>query len=366
MTELQFPIIIPALDPDSRLVQYCQDLRSKTNAPIVLVDDGSAEDRSWIFQKCVDAVANVFLLRHTVNRGKGRALKTAFSWLLERYPDLIGCVTVDSDGQHLVKDVLRCVDAALKNPEALVLGCRVFTGDHVPWKSSFGNNWMKFLFLAVTGRRFMDTQTGLRVIPLEFMKRLLDFPGERFEFETEMLLGMEDIPLEQVPIETVYEEGNKSTHFRPLVDSWKVVRVILGFGFKRMGLFILSSISSFVLDAGLFYVLYECLFDKTTKGRLWWSISLARAISMVYNYLVNEVVVFKVRFGSGGLGAELNRFGRYLALAGVVLLGAYLLTKSFCAISPSIPVVVLKVLADLIMFLLGYFVQRTMIFGKLN
>lgn len=254
------------------------------------------------------------------------------------------------------------MDAAQKDLNALVLGCRVFTGDHVPWKSSFGNNWMKFLFLAVTGRKFMDTQTGLRVIPRAFMERLLDFPGERFEFETEMLLGMEDIPLVQVPIETVYEEGNKSTHFRPLVDSWKVVKVILKSGVRRVGRFVLSSLSSFVIDAALFWLLYEVVFNEETRGRLWWAILLARVVSMTYNYLINEIWVFKVRLGAGGANAELRRFGQYLLLAVGVFLGAYLITKTLCAIFTALPVVALKVSADFQMFILAYLVQRVFIF----
>lgn len=359
---MKLPIIIPALEPDGRLPAYCRELRQKTDQLIVLVDDGSCVKFRPTFQECCDTVNDVVLLTHEVNRGKGRALKTAFQWLFKNCPDIGGCITVDSDGQHLVKDVVRCIEASEKAPDALVLGCRVFTGSHVPWKSSFGNNWMKFLFMAVTGRKFMDTQTGLRVIPMAFMRRLINFPGERFEFETEMLLGMEKTPLVQVPIETVYEEGNKSTHFRPLVDSWKVVRVILNSGLRRFGLFVLSSLSSFLIDAGLFYVLYEKVFDDHTTGRLWWAILSARAVSMVYNYLVNEWVVFKMRPGEGGWQAEFVRFGKYLGLAVVVLLGAYLLTKGFCVLMPSVPVTALKVAADLLMFLLGYMVQRVMIF----
>lgn len=359
---MKLPIVIPSLEPDSRLPSYCRDLRAKLDQPIVLVDDGSGERYKAIFRECCETVSNLVVLTHEVNRGKGRALKTAFSWLMANQPDLDGCITVDSDGQHLVKDVVRCFETSEKSPSALVLGCRVFTGSHVPWKSSFGNNWMKFLFMVVTGRRFMDTQTGLRVIPTAFMRQLIRLPGERFEFETEMLLNMDRMPLVQVPIETVYEEGNKSTHFRPLADSWKVVRVILKSGLRRFGLFVLSSLSSFVIDAGLFFVLYEKLFDAHTRGRLWWAILLARTVSMVYNYLVNEVIVFKVRFCDGGLKAEIRRFYKYLGLAMVIFLGAYLLTKVLCALLPSLPVTVLKVFADLLLFVFGYMVQRVMIF----
>lgn len=358
----KYPIVVPGLDPNERLVAYCRELRAKTDQLIVLVDDGSDETHRKVFERCLKTVGNVVLLKHEVNRGKGRALKTAFDWLLRYHPGMAGCVTVDSDGQHLVPDVIRCVEAGGKSPDALVLGCRVFTGEHVPWKSRFGNNWMKFLFLAVTGRKFMDTQTGLRVIPKAFMERLLKFPGDRFEFETEMLLGMGRMPLVQVPIETVYEEGNKSTHFRPLVDSCKVLRVILKSLLRRMGLFIVSSLTSFAIDVSLFYVLYEFLLSQDARGRLWWAMAIARVVSMTYNYLVNKLVVFRVEVS--GLKSECGLIGQYLLTAAVVLGGAYLLTKALCACFPASPVVAWKVLADSLMFLLSYGVQRVYIFKQ--
>lgn len=358
------PIIIPSLDPDKSLSDYCRALRERTDELILLVDDGSAANNRVVFETCKANVTNLVVLHHERNYGKGRALKTAFAWLLENRKDFSACVTVDSDGQHLVPDVMRCIEASRNNPQALVLGCRVFSGDHVPWKSSFGNNLMTFCFLAVTGRKFMDTQTGLRVIPKVFIRRLLNFPGDRFEFETEMLLGMMGVPLVQVPITTVYENGNKSTHFRPLVDSWKVVRVILKSGMRRMGLFVLSSLSSFVIDVGIFYLLYETVFNSETRGRLWWAIFNARGVSMIYNYLINEIFVFELPFAAGGLRSEFFRFVRYLALAAVVLLGAYFITKGLCATLPSVPVVVLKVLSDLVMFIVAYLVQRVYIFKQ--
>ena len=354
-------IIIPSLDPDQRLIGYCEAIRAALPCPILLVDDGSRFDKRKIFAECIRKVSGINLLRHNQNMGKGRALKDAFLWAFDNLPSLTGCITVDSDGQHLVKDVIRCLEAGRQTPRALVLGCRTFSGEHVPWKSSFGNNWTRFLFLLITGRSFMDTQTGLRVIPMEFMRRLIDFPGERFDFETEMLLGMCEMPLIQISIDTVYEHKNQGTHFRAIEDSIKIVRVIFRAWARRMGLFILSALSSFVLDTSLFYLLYYYLLTPNAKGCLLLSILLARIVSMIYNYSINAVIVFKSELTVDV--KEVMRFTKYLCVAIGVFMGSYGLTKTFCLLMPNVNIVALKIAADFIMFLLSYFVQRTLVYS---
>ena len=220
-------IVIPSLNPDARLPSYCAALRERTGAPVLLVDDGSRAELRGVFDACAAAAPGVSLLRHETNRGKGRALKTAFAELLRTLPDLAGCVTADSDGQHAPEDVVRCMELLAENPEALVLGCRTFDRADIPWRSRFGNGWMRTLFRVVSGRRFDDTQTGLRGIPAGFMRELLDVPGERFEFESEMLLRLGRRPLVQFPIRTIYENRNAGSHFRPFADSAKILRIVL-------------------------------------------------------------------------------------------------------------------------------------------
>lgn len=220
-------IVIPSLDPDSRLPSYCAALRERTGAPILLVDDGSRAEFRGVFDECIAAAPGVSLVRHDRNRGKGRALKTAFAELLRTRPDLAGCVTADSDGQHAPEDVVRCMEKLAERPDALVLGCRTFDRKDVPWRSRFGNGWMRTLFRLVSGHAFDDTQTGLRGIPAGFMRELLDVPGERFEFESEMLLRLGRRPLVQFPIRTIYENRNACSHFRPFADSAKIIRIVL-------------------------------------------------------------------------------------------------------------------------------------------
>ena len=355
-------IVIPSLDPDERLPAYCRALRAAPDAPIVLVDDGSRAELRPVFDECVRAADGVELLRHDVNRGKGRALKTAFAHLLAK-PGISGCVTADSDGQHAVEDVVECLRRLEAAPDALVLGCRRFTGPDVPWKSSFGNNWMKFLFRLATGRRFLDTQTGLRGIPAPFMRELLDVPGDRFEFESDMLLRLGKRPMDQYEIRTIYENGNKGTHFRPVKDSLSILRLVLRGSAargRRFALFTAVSLASFALDIGIFHALHEYAFREGAAARLFLSVALARLVSLSFNYGCNRHLVF--RDGARHAAVEGRSLARYLLLAAGIMTASWALTKCLAAAMPGTLVTPIKAVVDLCLFFASYALQKAFVF----
>ena len=184
------PIVIPAYEPDERLLQLLETLRTADLAPVVIVDDGSGSKYKEIFERAQAYVqaSGGAVLTHEVNRGKGRALKTAFGYILKEYPEAVGCVTADSDGQHSAECIEKVKDALEAQPDKLILGVRRFDTENVPLRSRLGNGITERIFAYVSGLHVSDTQTGLRGIPRAFMKELLDVPGERFEFETQMLL----------------------------------------------------------------------------------------------------------------------------------------------------------------------------------
>src|SRR5699024_10060067 len=102
------------------------------------VNDGSSEETIHYFNQ-VKEVPGVIVINHVVNQGKGRALKTGFNYILEHYKNVLGCITVDSDGQHLPKDIEDCAKALSKNTEDVILGVRDFNQSDVPARSQFGN-----------------------------------------------------------------------------------------------------------------------------------------------------------------------------------------------------------------------------------
>lgn len=184
--EKRIPVIIPAYEPDEKMIRLLQTLQESGIERIVVVDDGSGNEYRNLFEQAKQLGAIV--LTHAVNLGKGRALKTAFNEVLNRYPEAIGAITADSDGQHTPACIQKCMEAMEKEPEKLILGCRNFDQDNVPAKSEWGNKITRQVLKYLCGVAVSDTQTGLRGIPAAFMRHLMNVKGERFEFETYMLL----------------------------------------------------------------------------------------------------------------------------------------------------------------------------------
>ena len=211
-------ILMPAYEPDEKLVELITRLR-RDFAHLVVVDDGSVKEGARKVFERIRGDVDVLLV-HKVNRGKGVALRTGIAWIRDHLPAVCAVVTADSDGQHASKDIVRVAEAAVGHPDGLVLGVREFTGT-VPFRSRFGNMWTRILFWLLTGLPVRDTQTGLRAIPRGLFDRMLMIVGDRYEYEIRMLVDARHHaakPL-QLTIETIYINDNRASHFHPFRDT---------------------------------------------------------------------------------------------------------------------------------------------------
>lgn len=349
---MRIPIVIPAYEPDENLIILCNKLIDNKLNDIVVVDDGSGSEYQAIFTE-VQAIKGVTLLVHEVNRGKGRALKTAFEYLTKD-EEVVGCVTADSDGQHSVTDIMKCIDALKANPTALILGCRNFDEDNVPNRSKIGNKFTRTICKLMTGVDVSDTQTGLRAIPADYMVELINTAGERFEFETNMLIDAKKrMPILEVPIETIYEsKTDHKSHYNTVKDSFRISLIFGRIFFK----FVLSSGTSCILDLGIFTLLCAMLRDSGIIAYVAVSTVIARVVSATYNYLINYKLVFKSKEKASA------SFAKYALLAIIQMsLSALLVTGGVMLLSP-LPEVVIKLIVDTILFFISYRVQQTYIF----
>lgn len=328
--------LIPAWQPDETLVHFTRELEHE-GFEVLLVDDGSDAACAPVF----DAAESCQVLRHPENRGKGAALKTGLAWLREHERAPYVVVTADADGQHRSADVLRCAEEAQLHPDSLVLGTRAFDGD-VPLRSRLGNGITRLIFRLSSGHWVGDTQTGLRAFRETQIDQLLRIPGTRYEYEMNMLLecSRQGVPLRELPIETVYEPGNPTSHYRALRDSGRILGEILRFS--------AASLVSFCVDFGLF-----CLFSGLT-GMVALSNVAARLFSAGVNFTLNRSLVFR---GQGDWGAQLRR---YALLAAGVLLCNTLILKALTL--GGVPAPAAKLVTELGLFACSYAVQRRFIF----
>lgn len=349
----QIALIIPALNPEETLFAYVRDCIGHGFSHIVVVDDGSEAKYRTVFTQ-LDKCEEVTVLHHEQNFGKGRALKTAFSFCRQQAEEwqLAGVITVDSDGQHQIEDVCRLSEAM--DETSIVLGCRDLLGENVPPKSRFGNLLTCRVFRLLYGKWISDTQTGLRGIPLSYLELMLQIRGERYEYETEMLISVvrNKISIKEMPIETIYIEENAGTHFRPVVDSVKIYAVML----KCFLLFTLFSISSFLLDVLAFSILNYFVFVNLPQiERIFWATIVARICSSVFNFTMNRKVVFQT---DSKIGVQILK---YYCLAAVQMLVSAKLVTMLVNLLPFADTVV-KMLVDTVLFLISYQIQQHWIF----
>lgn len=338
-------ILIPAYKPDHQMLIVIRELFARDFKRIIVVDDGSGEAFTAVFAEA--EAMGCRILRHTVNMGKGRALKTGLNDAINiGYADL-GVITADADGQHTPPDIEKIAQAMAAEPDAMVLGVRQFVGV-VPLRNRIGNSITRFVFTLINGERVQDTQTGLRGIPLQHMPLLLTLGGERYEYEMNMLLAARPngIHIEQVPIETVYIEGNTHSHYNVLADSIRV--------YGKLFSFIASSMIAAFIDFALFILMHNLLPTKLII-----SVVVARVGSSLINYLINHNLVFRAK------GSMTRSAGRYYALAATIMLSSYLLIRLFSDVF-SVNTYLAKLIADVILYFVSYIVQREFVYRAGN
>ena len=213
--------IIPALNPDDKLINLVDELK-KYFVKIIVVNDGS--NSHDIFDKLTGCI----ILDHNENKGKGEALKTAFRFYQNNLcGEYFGVITLDADGQHLVSDAIKISDELIN--DKFILGTRLFNTKGTPLRNKLGNRITSKVFKMFYKVYIKDTQTGLRGIPNRLVKKLIDVPGSRFEYELNVLIDLVKMKeeIKEVDINTVYlPNSNKKSHFKVIKDSYKIYKTM--------------------------------------------------------------------------------------------------------------------------------------------
>lgn len=349
-------VVIPAFEPDEKLIKVVEELHSKTDYPVIVVDDGSGEGCASIFS---EAERYAHVIHHEVNRGKGAAMKTAFSYIKsnEAFDKDDGIITVDADGQHLIGDIIRVSEAWKQKPDALVLGGRRFTGK-VPLRSRFGNGVTRFVFALTTGVRVHDTQTGLRAFGVRIIDEMLSISGDRYEYEINQLLYCTKMhrKIEEVTIETVYLNNNESSHFNTFRDSWRIYKTIFSF----IGSSLISWLVDYVLLLFLAWLIGRLtggaglrLFGMTLEPKLP-ALVIARVCSSILNYSLNRHVVFK--------SGTKRSVPLYFLTAAVMLAFNYFLISVMT--KANLPLWLAQIFAQLIIYPINFVLQRKFVFSQ--
>ena len=380
MNYANYAIIIPALNPDQKMTKFVDALVNEGYQNIILVNDGSSSPEAAVcFEKAAE-YPQVRVLTHEVNRGKGAALKTAFGFLAEHGQGIKAAITADADGQHNLASLSRCAQAYEENPGSVIFGGREFSDKNIPFRSRFGNKVSSVVYRFSCGIKLQDTQTGLRVVPAEYFEKFSTLKGDRYEYETQMIIAVKElnIPYHEVAIETIYIDDNESSHFNPIKDSLRIYRIVLAYFVK----FLFSSLTSWVVDIGVYWITMSiCVASWHLQDSIEESVSLAsalinhtwnhhiaavliatltsRVISSIVNFILNRKVVFKDV-------ADVRKTAvKYFTLALCQMILSFLLVdllaNGLLHVTGFLNVLI-KCIVDMCLFVFSYGIQRKWVF----
>lgn len=346
-------ILIPSFEPNKKFINYIKQLKNYFSS-IVVVNDGSKAEYQPIFD-CINQYDEVQVIGYNTNKGKGYALKHGYKYIDDTIQNYSGIITADCDGQHLVEDVYQISKQLNQNNNDFIFGCRDFSQKHVPFKSKIGNTFTSILIFILYGKWLSDTQTGLRAFRKELTPFMLEVPGERFEYETQVLISaiQQDIQISTYPIQTVYEDNNAGTHYQVLEDSKRIGKVLFG----QVTKFLSTSLLCSLIDIVFCWILLD-LFSNLSNAFLRISIAtfIARIISMLCNFIFNKKFVFKT-------STQKNSLLKYfiLALTLIILSSCFVyLFSNLLHINTKIA----KPIVDSVLFIFSYNIQKTWVFKE--
>lgn len=344
MIQYRFVSIIPAYNPGKIVTEIVSEV-SKNVDRVIVVDDGSdADNKRYLAECCL--MKNVHLITFPRNRGKGYALIAGLREATKHEPDYI--FTIDSDGQHDPKEIPRFKEFIATSDKSydLVIGTREI-GEKTPLRSKIGNIFTARLFNALFKKAIADTQSGFRVLSAKFAKVVVSgiLPG-RYETEMRMLIYAVETGrvIGNMKIETIYLDKNKTSQFRPLQDSLRVLMPLS----KYTGV----AFASFLVDYTVFLLL-SYVFG------IYYLIShvIARICSGTFNFFSNKHLVFKSR------GKKLGEGLRYIGAA-LFSLSTTAVLLYCCVDLLHIPRALAKPVAEFTMFLINFVVLNTFVFGN--
>ena len=331
--QLSKPVLILAAGQTLPDPAWIQKLSHQVQPIVVL--DGLTADTTELERM------GAHIVRHSVPLGTGRCVKSALNEALRQWPDCPGALLVRGEKPFPVEWIKPMTDSLEVTPDALVLGLSPITED-TPKRQMRDRVGSAKLYSLISGVKLSDVGPVLRAVPAALLPRLIVAPGEGEEYFLNMILRAKgaNVPLRQVELSPCYVERKLLSPMQWFSILWTAIR------------FLLSSLTSFGVDYGVFTLLYLMVSRNVTLCTV-----AARVISSFVNYLINRKMVFKSQ--SKGMGTLV----RYYILAATLLLINVLLVN-FLSKVLMIPALIAKPIVEVCVYLVSFRIQRDVVFKR--
>ncbi len=350
-------VLISSLNPDRQLTEFVDGLIKAGFRKIIIVNDGSDPETEKHMRRC-EKFSECVVIAHEKNLGKGCALRTGMKYYIDNPEGFDGIVTCDCDGQHSVNDAVKIAQMMQYKDNALFLGARDFSLESVPRRCKYGNCITRKVMSILYKTSITDTQTGLRGIPNKLIERFIKLPGKRFDFEMNTLIEciQNDIEIIETPIETIYIDENKNSHFRAFKDSVRVYWPMCG----KLVKFLLSAFGCYCVELIVFTLLTKYAFKNFDAGMTFLPQAISKVFSCTGNFIINKHTVFK---NKGSLKDSLARY--ILTLVMLVVLSSTamsMIMELFNIEMNNTSILLVKVLTDFFCMVLNFTLQRKWVF----
>jgi glycosyltransferase involved in cell wall biosynthesis len=213
-------VLIPAYNAQATLGAVLKKIEP-LKGDIIVVDDGSSDET-----KRVVSEHGARLLEHSLNLGKGAALRTGFQYILQKDYEVV--ITLDADGQHDPEEIPSLLKVFKSVKPDILIASRATEFGKMTFLRRFWNRLGVKAVARLCHSDITDSQSGFRLIRTEVLKKV-DLSTSRFETELELLIKAckKGFSVLSVPINTQKVDGTASSHFRPVTDTWMVCKLFL-------------------------------------------------------------------------------------------------------------------------------------------
>ncbi|MFX1505922.1 MAG: glycosyltransferase family 2 protein [Promethearchaeota archaeon] len=224
-------ILLPAFNEENSIQKIIRQLvEIFSPQQIILADDGSTDNTPKIAKEF-----GIKIIRNRKNRGKGHILRNAFAIILKCFPKANWVLTIDTDGQHNIRDIPYFLQTMIRYPEVdIIIGKRNYNQmPTINWisnklTSGWSNFWLNW--------NLHDLQCGFRCYRTYALQSILEYglTKNKFDLETEILIisWILNQNIIEIPITTLYLNTQRKSRIQPPIDTFRWMLLIAKYAFS--------------------------------------------------------------------------------------------------------------------------------------